>query len=197
MPILAQHEKDVATVMRVCMEDMRLFPSLPFVWDRPIQKETRPSTKPYAYMAISDTNVPAVCDALLQMNDLLRNVYNLSERLPHELQIPIREILFTPQSGQGYSKIVCTPHTFTGRRSKYPASLLFMTPRELDTDSTHGELTYGQTGNVEKGQISFWRSGTGYFIHLQTISDTLAISKIESTAVTDDRGLPATLYRHL
>lgn len=193
---MTQHEKEVATVTRVCIEDMRLFPALPFVWDSPIQKETRPSTKPYAYMDISETNVPTACDTLLQMNALLWNIHALSELLPHELQIPIGETLFTPQAGQAYSKIICTPHTLTGRRSKYPASLLFMTPLQLDTDATHGELFYGQTGNVEKGRICFWRSRTGYFIHLQTISSTLTISKIETTAVLDDRRLPATIYRY-
>lgn len=193
---LIDHDKEVVMVKRVSLEDMRRFTKMPFEWNSEIKKVLGPNTKPCAYMDLIGPNVEIAANELKNMNAELLGVHHLSPLIPIALQIPIRDVLLNPRSNGSYSKIICTPHTFTSRISKYPASLLFMTELHVpDIDTTHGELFYDRNGKVSKAKICFWRNHKGYFVHFQTVNGELAIKKITSTVITDDRGLPGVLYQ--
>ena len=193
---LIDSDKKEVVVNAVTLEDMKQFSQLPFVWNSSIKKVIGPSTKPYAYMDIIDENVDVVVDELEDMNVELLCVHHLSPLIPIILQIPTWDVLIKPQKQGSYSKIICTPHTFTGRISKYPASLYFTTALNVaGADTTHGELHYDRSGRVAKAKICFWRSGVGYFVHFQMINEEITVSKIESTITMDDRGLPSVIYK--
>lgn len=193
---LIDSDKKEVVVNAVTLDDMKQFSSLPFVWNSSIKKVTGPSTKPYAYMDIIDENVDIVVDQLEDMNVDLLCVHHLSPLIPMTLQIPTWDVLIEPRIQGSYSKIMCTPHTFTGRISKYPVSLSFMTELHVPgIDTTHGEMFYDRNGRVAKAKICFWRSGVGYFVHLQMINEEITVSKIVSTVIMDDRGLPSVIYK--
>ena len=150
--VLTKHQIEEVVVWRTSLQDMMPYTSLPYVWDNDIQKVIGPSIQPYAYMDITGANVRTAKDALGEINNLLAEALFLPDLIPCRLQIPISDIVFAPRMAKSYSKIVCTPHTYTGKRSKYPFHLLFMTDLLLDEDSTHGKLYYGQSGKIEKGR---------------------------------------------
>ncbi len=193
---LIDHDKEEFTVKLITLKDMEQFTSLPFEWNCNIKKVTGPSTKPYAYMDIVEKNVDIVVDELEYMNTELLCTHHLSPLIPVTLQIPIEDVLLKPRKQGSYSKIVCTPHTFTGRVSKYPASIYFTTDLHVtDADTTHGELFYNRNGKIAKAKICFWRQHTGYFVYFRTTNGELTVAKIESTIVTNDRGLPGIIYK--
>lgn len=193
---LIDHDKQDVTVKLVTLEDMKQFKSLPFEWNSGIKKVTGPSTKPYAYMDIVGENVDIVVDELEDMNVELLCVHHLSPLIPVALQIPTWDVLIEPRKQGSYSKIMCTPYTFTGKVSKYPASLYFTTDLHVaDADTTHGELFYDRSGRIAKAKICFWRDREGYFVHLRTINGELTVSRIESTVIADNRGLPSVIYQ--
>lgn len=193
---LIDHDKQEVTVKLVTLDDMKQFTSLPFEWNCEIKKVTGPSTKPYAYMDIVGANVEIAENELENINTELLCVHRLSPLIPTILQIPTGKVLLSPREKGSYSKIVCTPHTFTDRISKYPAVLLFMTELHIpDIDTTHGELYYDRNGKVGKAKICFWRDHTGYFVYFKTVNNRLIVAKVESTVVTDDRGLPGVIYK--
>lgn len=192
---LSEHEKAELTVQRVSLQDMAQISALPYAWNSDIKKVIGPSTQPFAYMDIIESNVDVACEALGKVNAALHDAYALSSYLPCDLQIPIKDIQFTPRENKSYSKIICTPHTFTGRIAKYPAHLTFMTDFPVDGDSTHGELYYGRSGNVEKANIYFWRSHNGYFFYLSMLKGEFTVCKIESTVAADDNQVAAIIYK--
>ncbi len=197
---LCDHDKEVLMVRRVSLQDMQQFTSVPFAWNSGIKMIIAPSTKPFAYMDIVGSNVFTACLELDKMNQLLHEAPRLCTFVPLDIKIPIDDIIWDPKDKRGASKIICTPYTFTGRIAKYPVSLSFKTNLAvIDSDSTHGELFFGQSGDVEKARICCWRylNGhlKGYFFHFRTVNGQLIISKIETSAVTNDRGLPIVVYR--
>lgn len=193
---LVNHDKQEVMVNMVTLEDMKQFKLLPFEWNCDIRKVAGPSVKPYAYMDIIGKNVDTIVDELKDMNVRLLNVHHLSPLIPMILQIPIWDVLIEPRTQGSYSKIMCTPHTFTGRISKYPVSLHFVTELHVpDIDTTHGELFYDRNGKVAKAKICFWRNHDGYFVYFKIINGELAVVKIESTVTMDDRGLPSVIYK--
>ncbi len=193
---LVDSDKKEVIVNAVTLEDMKQFESLPFEWNCDIKKVTGPSTKPYAYMDIIGENVDIVVNELEDMNVELLCVHHLSPLIPVALQIPTWDVLIKPRENGSYSKIMCTPHTFTGRISKYPASLHFVTELHVpDIDTTHGELFYDCNGKVAKAKICFWRNHNGYFVYFKIVNGEFAVAKIESTVIMDDRGLPGVIYK--
>lgn len=193
---LIESDKKEVVVNAVTLEDMKQFSQLPFAWNSSIKKVIGPSTNPYAYMDIIDENIDIVVDQLENVNVDLLYVHHLSPLIPMILQIPTWDVLIEPRTQGSYSKIICTPHTFTGKISKYPASLLFMTELHIpDIDTTYGELFYDRNGRVAKAKICFWREHQGYFVHFQTVNDEFIVKKVESTVAPDNRGLPGTIYK--
>lgn len=194
--VLNNHEKEEITVRRVTLEDMKKFTSLPFEWNCNIKNVIGPSTKPYAYMDIVKGNVKIVVNELEKMNGKLRYIHQLSPLIPLPLQIPTQDVLLNPRTNGSYSQIVCTPHSYTGRISKYPASLSFKTElHKVGIDTTNGDLFYDCNGAVAKARIIFWRNHIGYFVYFQTVNKELIVTKIESTVVRDNRDLPGVIYK--
>ena len=180
---LTDHSKKEIMVQRVTLQDMEQFSALPFVWNSEIKKVMGPSTQPYAYMDIVGSNIFAACLALEEMNERLLEANKHIYPAYRIIQIPVDEIDFTPSKESSYSKIICNPHTFTGRVSKYPASLHFMTPHVIDGDSTHGELFFDKTGAIRKAEIfcwrEKWRKSFGFFFFYKTIDGSLLLDRIE------------------
>lgn len=193
--VLTKHSKEDITVQRVTLQDMEQFSLLPFVWNSDIQKVIGPSIQPYAYIDIVGSNIYAACLELEEMNKLLLEANRCTPLVPRITDIPVDDIVFTPSKKTSYSKIICSPYSFSGRVSKYPASLFFTTSHMVDEDSTHGELFYGRSGKVEKAEVICWRKKNGFFFYFKTIDGKLALDKIVSTIIINDRGLPGTIYK--
>lgn len=188
-------DKERIMVERVTIEDMKKFATLPYMWNNKIQKFNIPGAHPFAYMELVGDNINVAKSELEKINILLADACQLSKLIPKQLSIPVNQIIFTRQENQGHTRLMCTPHTFTGKISKYPASLSFMTDISSNSNSSHGELLYLQNGSVGKANIYLWRRGCGYFLYYKTDNNALTLSKIDYFGKSNNTGKPTTIYK--
>lgn len=172
-------EKERITVQRVSIKDMQQLTSLPYRWNSSIKKMIDPHAHPFAYMDLCGVNINIAKSELSKINVLLANAHFLSSMIPKNLQIPVDDIVFKPSKHYGYTRLMCTPHTYSGDLSEHPASLSFMTDMDSDVSTTHGDLFYSQTGKIAKANIYFWRRHRGHFFYYDTVDGELVLSRVE------------------
>lgn len=195
---LSYAEKERILVERVTTKDMMQFQAIPYALNFPVHKFIAEHAHPFAYINLVGPNISVAKSALAQMNTQLEAAFRLSPLIPRGIKIPIKEVLFTPSSEQGYTRLICSPYAFDGEISEFPVSLIFMTALHLGTlhsekDSTHGELFYGKDGKISKANIYCWRNHEGYFFYYETINQSFVLSKVESTILTG--GSPSVIYK--
>lgn len=193
---LTEHSKKELAVQRVTLQDMEQFTALPFAWNSEIQKVIGPSTQPYAFMDILGSNVHAACLILEEMNKHLLDANRFIHSAYRIIKIPVDDVVFTPSKKTGASFIMCNPYTFTGRISKYPASLHFTTPHVLEGDSTHGEIFFDRGGTVGKARVICWRQHRCFCFFYKTIGGHLVLDRIETAAPRYANGEHTTIYKN-
>lgn len=184
-------EKERIMVERVTTQDMLQFTNLPYQWTGEVRKFIQPNTHPFAYMDLTGKNVTIAKTELAKMNEQITADSALSRTIPKGCSIPIEKIVFKPSKDYGYTRLMCTPFTFTGQISKYPASLSFMTNLQAD-NTVHGDLFYGQDGYVKKAEIYFWRKSKGCFFYYDTADNRFALSRVE---IPDMQGQRKIVFR--
>lgn len=187
-------DKERIVVQRVTIDDMQQFSSVPYLWNSRIEKQLAPRSRPFAYMNLVGANVETAKSELSKMNSLLKQLHQEQPSIPL-LIIPIADVLFEPSTAHGYTRLMCTPVTYSGKPTKHPVSLHFMTDITSEIASTHGELFYSQTGAVDKANIYFWRKRHGYFFYFETVEQELVLSKIESSSPSVEYSPPVVIYK--
>lgn len=190
---LSYAEKERILVERVTTKDMMQFQAIPYALNFPVHKFIAEHAHPFAYINLIGSNIAAAKSALAQMNTYLEAAFRLSPLIPRGIKIPIKEVLFTPSSEQGYTRLICSPYTFDGEISEFPVSLIFMTALHSEKDSTHGKLFYGKDEKISKANIYCWRNHEGYFFYYETINQSFVLSKVESTMLTGRS--PSVIYK--
>lgn len=96
---------------------------------------------------------------------------------------------------------MCTPHTFTGKVSKYPLSLFFISRGDIRTYSVNGELFYNEDGSWGKATVNIWRApanyrrpGTGWIFQFSTFGSEFVLSSASTTLSPDKYGQPGVVY---
>ena len=205
---MSQDEKERLIVDQATIEAMDQFSFLPFAFSgRKMEKNY--SGHPTAFINFDHQNIAAAKIELDNINEYIKKSSELSDLVPSDICIPVDEIEYKRYNkAHGYSKLICTPYTATGKQAKYPLKFLFST--RLDNTlyveevpgiirsrptSTHGEIIYGVDGRPATAKINFWRDGMGYFYEFKTIGRTFFINKIKSTAKTDEKGQTVEIYQ--
>ena len=192
-------DKERILVQRISPEDMAQFDKMPYRLDFPIHKLIEEHAHPFAYMNLIGHNVAAAKNSLEEMNARIHSDSYSSSVIPR-LSIPIEDIVFTPSSEHGYTKLICTPYTFEGEISQFPLTLSFMTDltERIDTplkDTTHGSIYYNKEGNIAKADIYFWRRNEGFFFYYETLNQSFLLSKVEYTDVSVPYRPPTQIYK--
>lgn len=185
-------EKERIMVQRVTTHDMVQFTAMPYNLDCEIKKHDMPQSHPFAYIDLDRNNIAVAELELVKLNAHLGMAHQLCKKVPRGIEVPVKDIVYKPPKNYGYTRLICTPHTFTGKVAKYPLSLSFMTDLSKTTNTTHGEMFYGQNGVVQKAEVYCWRNGKGYFFHFKTEGCNLVLSKIE---VADTSGVKVIVYQ--
>lgn len=179
-PKLSYADKERIMVNRITLDDMRRITAIPYIWNTKIQKLIEPHAHPFAYINLIGPNIDIAKQELEKMNDLIAKSSKLSSAITKRISIPVNKIVFAPPKGwAGYTRLICTPHTFTGEPSQYPASLSFMTDLSNDTISTHGDLFYGQDGSIQKAEVFCWRTSGSHFYYFNMFDGNLVLEKFE------------------
>lgn len=188
-------DKERITVQRVSAQDMLEFEGRPFYWDKPIMKMLAPRSHPFAYMDLSRKNIRIAKSEFGRINFLLKRSFRLSPQIPWHLCIATNRINFKPSNTDGYTHLVCTPLTFTGKPAKYPFSLSFVSGNFTGRKSEQGDIYFNQDGVVERATIYCWRKNRGYFYSLKTVDGSLIISQIELSVVSSEYSSRKIIYK--
>ena len=177
-PKMTTSEKERVIVEMTKDSHMKMLTEFPFTWNQKLKKNLKPQTHAYCYMNISGSNIDAVKKEITFINAIIKSDSKIYPKL-RNLQIPFDELVFNESQLQGHTYFICWPITITGKMSKYPLTLFFTTKLHTGSNTTHGELIYGQNGKIQKANIYFWRNGKHCFLYYKTENDVLTISKIE------------------
>ena len=190
---LTYSEKELLAVQRTTMQDMNCLVNFPYVWNCRLEKSMQANAHPFVFMDIIGSNLIAARSELDKMNLHIEASKLLCHRLPKSLSIPVSNIVFVRSQNSSYSRLICSPVTYDGKLSKHPITLSFFTDMEKN-ETTHGDLIYGQSGNIEKATVYFWRRETGYFLYFNTVDNNFILEKIECTAYGNVYGCPGLIY---
>lgn len=189
---LSTVEKERIMVQRVTTQDMIQFTAMPYHLDCEVKKFDAPNSHPFAYIDLDRKNIAVAEAELEKLNVHLASAHQLCSKVPSGTNIPIRSIVYKPPKNYGYTRLICSPYTYTGKVSKFPLSLSFMTDLSKTANTTHGKAYYGQDGSIQKAEVYCWRGGQGYFFYFKAEGGNLVISKIETA---DTSGIKVEAYK--
>lgn len=195
-PKLSTADKERIMVQRITERDMLQFPGIPYQLNGKIHKQMAKNSHPFAYMNLNGQNRAIAKRDLKMVNGLIVDAQKYIRLLSAEFQIHVEKVAFDQYDpGYGYTRIMCTPYTFTGKLAKYPISLSFMTKMNVNSYSAHGELFYEKDGTISKGSVYLWRNGTGWFFTLKKANGVLSISEAKTTLRPDKCGQATVVYK--
>lgn len=188
--------KEIIVVKKTTLDAMRNFSNLPYDFNMPIKQDIEEGVHPSANMDLDENNQKIAIKDLEKLNNIIDENKNRIKRFHANVKIPIAEIIFKPHKpGYGYSHIVCTPYTPTGRISKHPMYLFFTTPLEYGEDETHGRIYYGKNGLISKADVCIWKRKAGFAFSFKTVEGSLILSQAQSTLKSLD-GSFVTVYKY-
>ncbi len=177
-------EKELITVQNTATEDMRLL-HMPFVCNTEVKKYIHEGNHPFAYMEILGENINIVKAEIKKMNTIIKEGIRDYPGIPQNLSIPAGSLVFqSPNEGYGYTRIMCTPKTYEGNKSKHPYTLYFCTDLSKRGNTTHGELTYGQDGKVQKAKVVFWRNNSQFVLNFKMVDEKLTFTDMGQSRPT-------------
>ncbi len=150
------NRKKESTVRRVTSQDMIKFTKMPYHLDCTVKQSGVLGQDSFAYIDLSQENATVAMDELAQINSHLSAAHQVCRKVPKDISIPVKDIVFCPSQGSEYTRLICTPYTPSGKIAKYPLYLYFCTALVGNENTTHGKLYYGQNGCVQKALVCFW-----------------------------------------
>lgn len=193
---LSTVEKERIMVQRVTAKDMQQFPEIPYQLNGTIHKKMEKNTHPYAYMELNTFNQDIAKKGLSSINTLLATASRNIPLLKSSFKIDVGKIMFQKyKDGYGYTTLICTPYTFTGKVSKYPVYLSFMTRMDINSYSALGELHYEKDGKIGKGTTTIWRGGTCWSFSFKRSGDTIMLTEAKTNLRPDKYGRATTVYK--
>ena len=193
---LSNVQKEIIMVKNVTLDAMRKFPSLPYNFNCPIQQDIKEGTHPTANMDLDKENQRIALESLEYLNSIIEKSRNRIKPIPKKVRIPIKDIIFKPvNTGYGYSHLVCTPYTPTGKLAKHPIYLFFTTDLDKSRDETHGTVHYGKNGLISKAEVYIWKNKTGFAFSFRTVEGSLILQAAKSSMQSSD-GSFVTVYKY-
>ncbi len=128
---------------------------------------------------LGNSNIPLAIDEIMYVNAFLMEAAHLLSYFPRK-QISQKNLCFKERVVNGIHNAFCyisfIPLTDTGKKPKYPMVLHF-----YNSDDLFGNLSYGQSGEIDKGDIVVWGKDTCYEVKLRLIGNELKLHTIYQT----------------
>lgn len=193
-------EIETILVRRVTTKDMLQFTMMPYDLNCPVKKFIRSGGHPYAYIDLNTTNQFVAKEELMKINEYIIQAYDYIPSIRNKVCLHINRIVFSEyEDGYGYTQLICTPYTPSGKISKCPLSLSFMTKLNDDSYCAIGSLDYGVDGNVFKASVHISKGrGTSlkaWDFYFKTVGRTFVLYEVRSSNAPDKHSLPGTIYK--
>ena len=177
-PKISHAEKELSIIKSLTIDDMRELKKMPYACNTEMKKHIRKDGHPFAYMDIVGENIEIVKSEIQKMNSVIKDTLKECPQISKNIKIPVNDLVFQ-SAYYGYTRIICSPKTYTGKLAKYPFSLFFTTDLSKSENTTHGELIYGQDGKIQKANIYLWENRQHLFLTYKTINGNLTLIKID------------------
>lgn len=201
---LSYGDKERIMVERMTAQDMLQFTDMPYNLNCGLQKVNDPKSHAYAYMELNGSNIDIAKLELQKLNIVIDYAKKIIPAIPKWARIDTDKIAFyNYSSSYGYSKLICTPYTFTGKISKFPLSLLFISfqPKDSLGYSVNGEIKYFADGKIASATVNCWhrksweQAGDGWQYFFYDNDGNLTMREILSTVKPDKYGMPGPIYK--
>ena len=199
---LSYVEKERIIVQRITSADMQQFTQIPYDLNCPIHKYDKSNGHPFAYMDLNSANIKIAKSELSKLNNYIVDVCSGISGWSRKFCIDVDKVAFAEYSpNYGYTKLMCTPYTFTGEISKIPVSLSFMSRLDVMQYQVVGNLDYSADGNIIKANVNIWsrysyeKPGTGWLFTFYRIDGNLSLEQVKSTINPDKNGMPGIVFR--
>lgn len=169
-------EKELAIVKNTNTSDMKEL-KMPFICNTDVKKYIQQGNHPLAYMEIVKENINIVKTEINKMNVVIKENIKEYPKIPQNLKIPANELVFNSPNYE-YTRLICTPKTYEGNPSKIPYTLYFCTDLSKRGNTTHGELAYGQDGNIQNAKVIFWRNSKQFVLSFKMLGEKLTLTNI-------------------
>jgi len=199
---LTYNEKEQIMVERVTTEDMLQFTKMPYNLNCPVHKFIGKKAHPFAYMNLDTYNQKVAKEHLMKLERMIDEIRPEIPLLKSDYYIDVRKVAFRQYDKRyGYSRLMCTPHTFTGKISKIPLTLLFMSHLNIRSYYFIGELKYNKDGEILTAHVSISREKVAYsgatfweFI-FTTVDGEFLLEQAKTSLNPDKHGLPCAVYK--
>lgn len=196
-------DKERIMVKRITTSDMLQFTMLPYDLNCPVHKVIREGEHPFAYMNLNKANQAVAREELAKINECILQNQRRIPLLTPDVFLQVDKIVFKKYSPyHGYTRLMCTPYTFTGKIAKYPLSLSFMTKLEDCPYEATGDLFYGKDGYVQKATVNIaytigdWKGPWIIWqFSFRTVEQVLKISEAKTNLKPDAYGLSSLVYQ--
>lgn len=200
---LSANDKKRIMVQRVTTKDMLQFPEIPYQLNCPIHKHLAKNSHPFAYMDLNHINQEIAKRELQRLDEYIIQARSYVPLLTAEYHIDVKKImLYNYSKDYGYTRLMCAPHTFTGKISKYPLSLFFMSRGDIRTYSVNGELFYCADGSWGNATVNIWnapadysRPGTGWLFTFKMLDGRFTLKEAKTNLRPDKYGRATTVYK--
>lgn len=200
---LSKWEKEVISTDRITTEDMIQFSDMPYELNCEVNKFIRHGSHPFAYMDLNPFNQNV---AKVELSIINRHIIDAMKYIPtlsDKFTINTEKIAFQKYNpSYGYTRLMCEPYTFSGRISKFPLCLNFMSRVDIDSYQVLGELYYTINGIISKASVCIHRRTSyecpadSWMFYFKTIDNQLILYKVLSTDVPDEYGRAGVIYKH-
>lgn len=189
---LSKVEKELIMVQRVTTSDMEQFTMIPYQLNCPVKKFVKDGGHPFAYMDLNQANQVMAKEEIEKINVYLRQAREYIPSIPIKTEIHIDQIVFSPYSDKyGYTRLVCNPYTFSGKISKYPLCLNFMSRLDRRNQDV-GCLYYGQDGRILKADVNIFRNNLCWAFAFKTVGRTFVLHDVSTS---DNSGQMKAVYK--
>lgn len=180
-------QKEEGEPREISAADMEQYYGTPFFYDMPITYHGPGAFDPWR-MELSQSNIFVAEDQIAQLNAIVQRAFLCSEAIPLDLSIPEDRINYS------MSFIICSPYTKTGKKSKYPFSLVFQTGGKVENITT-GRIDYFQDGTVGKAKTTIWKNGLMYSLQYKTVGRSFVLQEVKTNKGQERGALPITIYK--
>lgn len=203
-PELTYADKERILVERMTKEDMRQFTAMPYDLNCPLHKSNKPGTHAFAYMDLNPKNIRVAKVELEKLNIVIDCAREKIPLIPKWARINVDKIAFHNYSEDyGYTRLICLPHTYSGKIERFPLKLLFVSFLSADSIGiqVNGDIKYSVDGRIAHATVNCWNrssqesSADGWQYIFYDNDGDLTMREILSTIRPDEYGRPTSIYK--
>ena len=186
---LSYADREKILVQCMTAEDMLLFPELPYDLRCPLQKYNNPNAHAFAYMDLTPTNIKVAKNHLMMLANLIEEHSSFIPNIPNDVCLDTSKVVFRPYSkNYGYTRLMCTPKTLSGKLSSRPLTLSYMSRIDSRPYEVLGEIKYSSSGEIVKASATIHLETSGpsphqvWMFSFMNVNGHLIISDVKSSA---------------